>query len=160
MNVEFNENSWHSQLYERAYDSWRPDNLCPYFWKILWVLVTLPISCIGMAFGKNADYSEKIGMTFATYFVSVVATLMGCHVNRVFLQWWSDPYWIAYTVLGLAIITLGIALVFGVMFGVAYIVDVVQSKARKGYKPSSLVGAKIHSVWHGLCPKITWKKDK
>jgi hypothetical protein len=37
-------NSLHARLYDFTYDSTLPDNLCPYFWKLIWATVIFPFN--------------------------------------------------------------------------------------------------------------------
>ena len=163
--VEFNEKSWHSKLYKRAYyqkhfgGSPLPDNLCPYFWKVMFVLVTLPLSWMFVLGGLKESYFVKIGLGASTYFALGLATMLGCGFNMHFLHWWTDPYWIGYTLVGVV----GFVLIIGGLLVASLGIDWAYHKCKDAYRGTSdrepsLVGSKVSSWYNKVCPKINWKK--
>jgi len=45
MEVNFNEDSWHSRFYSATYGDSLPNNLCGHFWKVVAGLILLPLTC-------------------------------------------------------------------------------------------------------------------
>jgi len=111
--ITFNTTSWHYRLYKRAYDTTKlPDNLCPYFWKVAFVIVTLPISWICVLVNWSVPYTPKLAMGIVMHLVLAAATIIGCVINMDVLHWWTDPYWIGYTILGVVFLALVLLCMF------------------------------------------------
>ena len=45
--LNYSKKSWHAILYRSSYDSVLPDNICAYFWKVLFATIMFPIAYLG-----------------------------------------------------------------------------------------------------------------
>jgi len=64
--IKLNKNSWHNHLYSELYNTnILPDNFCPYFWKVMFALITLPLWCIIIKF--DSEFNDDTPCWFKIY---------------------------------------------------------------------------------------------
>lgn len=76
--------SWHAKFYKAIYvTDTLPTNLCPYFWKLVLAVITLPITSVSF-FGKCYRFADRFSWLAATIFIEVVVFAIGMLLSVIF----------------------------------------------------------------------------
>jgi len=156
--INFNKNSWHRQTYNALYTSEAPDNLCPYFWKVVWAIITMPAWCIMSKIHKRADATEKIWiggfLTFLAFVISIASSTVVCDLFGGLI---GDSSWVYYFSPIIIILLIALFIAFFIGFVVLSVTIEEKWKDRETKESTSLLGAKFKSWKDKNCPKINWK---
>jgi len=180
--VTFKKKSWHRRFYDATYKSasWDyyneeyislvPVNICPYFRRIMFGILMLPLSFIGYhslmqkAINSDADMKDKFsGKVLFTLLFWLIAGLFTVTGSACVLSW-GLPVWTAwFSVLigGFTCITMT-----GTAFGLGYLIyRIAEWKKRRDInkryepdKPQGLFASKLKSVHDKICPHINWEE--
>ena len=181
--MRLNKNSVSSRLYKWFYAvseyQGLPDNLCPFFWKLVLMYVTIiPYTLFSIPvvvydlFDKRYDNGdrktgERLGISFGVYFalwllVGVITTIVGLFVKIEPKSFWEFTQLLGYLVWFIAII-------IGVVEGFKYLRD--YSTQDEGYwdhtqdkwvvkkAKINLTTEFIKAKYNKYCPKIDWYKE-
>ena len=159
MEVKFNKKSWHSNVYAALYGNNLPDNLCAYFWKTLFAIVTLPAWCIASKSANCSPPAEKVLMGGALNTIMFVLVFSFASVSVEKLTT-TAPIWLYFLMPYLTII--GIILTVSLLFLLIYCCMIVYEKfeSRRNSKDTKTDGfftSKIRATKNKYCPKIIWK---
>jgi len=136
-----------------------PQNLCPYFWKLVLAIVTLPLTVFSFPFTNNGSFGDRFATLFAIAFCELCTASIGALVSMLFR--WIDPHTpITLNDLGIAN-AVGLS-VFAIVAVVAYIEHLISSKKEnsksiaKEKKPSIIIEY-IKAKKNKHCPMIEWE---
>jgi Na+/H+-translocating membrane pyrophosphatase len=166
--MHLKKNSWYYWLYTKTYDSFPPTNLCPFFWKLVFAIISFPllfsffliaeiIRSVGNLFIKDKEekiakiiyFSYHFAVAFVIYFFLFIICSM---VSVFFISGKSDIFlvgivgWIIFTTIILSLIGMKIK---------DYYFKRRWSKGKKE-KPS-LVKEYYKAFIGKYCPKIDWE---
>lgn len=162
--MTLNKSSWYYKLYTKTYSSRPPNNLCGFFWKLVWAILWFPINFIWNIIPETVDklidkdgvdnvmrepyFSVKPIVSAIIYF-GVFAIC--CIPVAFFYPWFSNelPF---MAVFGQSTCTFGaLAIIF---FGIRWIVLKVTNNKKHS---SNLLIEYIKAKKAKLCPRIEWK---
>lgn len=156
MRINLNQKSWHANLYSQLYNDTLPNNLCKYFWRVIFALITLPAWCIICKIDKNIDAFNKV---FIGGWLTTIFYFLGWSLSNAFcMSIQTDVLWIYYLTPLFAILTPIVA--FGLLFGMTGLFIMAQNHlGRKLFKneTKSLFAAKVYAAKNKICPKIDWE---
>lgn len=179
--MKLNANSIHAKLYcwfygkHKEYDL--PNNLCPYFWKVVlaWILLVpyavfcTPFILIHEAFSKsykNGDnkFGERIGISFIIYIFLFALFVLGVGVGALFTTYEKGSLF-ANMMPG-AILFWGVLIIVGIYQGIKALIGFIR-ESRKVYdehgyrvypeKKPNLVVEFVKAKYNSYCPKIDWE---
>lgn len=159
--MKIKRNSLHARFYKFMYcTNTLPLNLCPYFWKLVLAIVTLPITVFSFfPFVKNNYFEERFGPVWIFAICELLTASIGLLVSSFF--GWIDPHGPANLKdLGIAN-AVGLS-VFAIVAVVAYIRHLISSKKEnsnsiaKEKKPSIIIEY-IKAKKNKHCPMIEWE---
>jgi hypothetical protein len=76
--------AWHAKFYKAIYvTDTLPTNLCPYFWKIVLAVITLPITSVSFL-GKCYRFSDRFSWLFAVAFIEGIIFAVGLLLSMMF----------------------------------------------------------------------------
>lgn len=165
--VKFRESSWHAQFY-LWFNDYLPSNFCPYFWKILFYLLTFPICWAGAFVKKN--WQLGFFCTILIYVLLCAAEIFGLmilvgdpnNLNLNEVSWlhviFAIPALAILILVGLFIIFIGVAVLQLILYMFQLIYSKIKSEKSLAKKEPSLIRVKWDSFYHKYCPKITWKR--
>jgi len=158
-------NSWHAKLYLFSYDSKLPDNLCPYFWKvILGAILFVP----RLIFRLPYYGMEKIGVSSYEPVKRDQTSLgfMGWVIcDLLFLLMYITYHLIkamfgAYSYNSDAA-NLGILIYSGMVCVVLYIkINSYRKRYSETKSEPGLIKSFIKAKYNKLCPRIEWTDKK
>jgi hypothetical protein len=170
MEVNFNKNSWHARFYSYAYgERYLPQNLCPYFWKVVAAIVVLPFTWIGylpvLDMGR-----ESLAMKAApTLVIKLVWALLSIYsfaiLHKCFGVGANASSWLSWTI-GAPILG---AIVFGFFYVAGLAIKALAEKVTKNReakremefltpkpKEDNFVLAFVKAKKQEYCPSINW----
>jgi hypothetical protein len=184
--MELNKNSNSAKLYRWFYNldsefDEMPTNLCPYFWKLvlMWVtilpftLITLPVQII-TKFDKKT-FGESFGYTLAFYFASFALLVLSALPISFFTTFTKGGFWDSMRNGSILcwLIIIAVAIYYGLKHlfiwvkegGKLYDEDGSRyygydSEGNKIYyktKKPNIVAEFIKAKYNKYCPKIDWK---
>lgn len=69
--------SWHAKFYKAIYvANTLPTNLCPYFWKLVLAVITLPITSVSFL-GRCRSFGDRFAWLVAAFFIELVIFAVG-----------------------------------------------------------------------------------
>jgi len=154
--MELKLNSWHSRLYQHFYGVDPPENLCPYFWKIILALVLVvpvEIFCIPRTILKlvRKDASlitdfPKILTSFILYTLLAVVIILSFPILYYIFNvgGLADQAEAGIILWGLVIIVTGCLWLF--------------TRERNESSSPNIFTEYIKASYHKYCPKITWRR--
>ena len=162
---------------------WKTDvtkfkTLCPYFWKYVLTILFIPIIllCKGIYYilprsekvEKAFDYIEDskvadvtraivkpsrfwdvVGKIFKWLFFIIIGVVLIVALIGLIIAFWSNPKE-GFSIIGV------IVFLIGIVVGLVYVFDEYEL-GRRIASPFKLFGTMISSLYHNLCPLITWK---
>lgn len=138
--MQLNSNSLHAKLYKYVYDGALPDNLCAYFWSLmfspLWLVLTFPIHQIFRYFNQEAPILLKAILNAA-----VIAFLMFLTALLIILPIFHNDF-------------IGIYAFSLIIGAVAITIGGVYMKDKTNF--DSIITEKIKSTKENYCPVIDW----
>lgn len=159
--MKANKNSIHSKLYYFTYDSDLPDNLCPYFWKLLFaflvfipnLIIKFPYFILDKLFFKHeyntsTDQTAKGLMTWILLFIIYSISFVNWHLIKAIFNCYSYISECANLALGFDIICLIIISI--IIYNYHVKKDMISDTINI---PIEFIKAK----YNNYCPKIDWK---
>lgn len=170
-------NSFHARAYMWFYkpsnDS-LPTNLCPYFWKLLFmfiVIVPYTIFCLPSIIifendnedtGERITTGERIFRSFIIYLFLVCIFSIGAAIGALWITYKEDSFFYHASILGIILIFIIVGTSAVQLF--KYIEETVKEKRRnkknnvyRREKTSNLVVEFAKAKYNKLCPRIDWK---
>jgi hypothetical protein len=152
--MELKLNSWYVWLWNYTYDTRLPDNLCPFFWKLVLaiilfipnVILRLPVNILRI-FDKDVEVNSAIGAFVWLVFISV--TLITYTISH-WILWLVD----AYSYDSAAANVGGFVVIATILFSIYYYL--FESNKSINLDNNILI-TYIKSVYNKHCPKINWK---
>jgi hypothetical protein len=163
--MELKRKSWYAWLYKRTYGTELPDNLCPFFWKMILAIVMFPVTwpCIVIELlilddPSKTRWSGRLFYGFATNVLSIIvcASIMAHYTKHIF-YWWTS-------IVGFIITIIGVASILAVIGGLVWLGDTIRlgivsffRKKKKTVPKQSILSEYVKARFGKYCPKITWK---
>jgi len=159
--MKANKKSIHARLYKITYSSALPQNLCPYFWKLILAtvvfipnfIIQLPVLIYDLFTGGDNDSpKEKIENGFFTYFA----------LGLLFL-YLTSQYYLIKAAFGCYSYEKGFAngglIVDGFIVGLITfgVIGSIFEKRQNNDKEPSIISEFIKAKYNKYCPKIDWK---
>ena len=163
--MKANKKSIHTKLYKFTYKSNLPDNLCPYFWKLvagilmfipnlILQLPTLLFELVGLLFRYKSgnDCTDRRIYGFVTYMSIAVLSIYGsityhwfkAMFNTYSYDWgWANLGWFIN----------GVIIFFLLRY---FYLRLRPSKSYEEKQPSIIIEF-VKAKYHKYCPKIDWK---
>lgn len=161
--MKANRKSIHARLYKFTYSSDLPDNLCPYFWKlVLGVLMFIPnlllqlpmliYNSILSLFGKRPynDCNDRRVYGFIIYF-SVIVLFLYSYMNYNWFKAIFNYYSYDCVVANFGWIING-TIIFLILRYFYFKLKPIKHK-----KQDNIIKEFIKAKYHKYCPKIDWK---
>lgn len=178
--MKLNKNSVTSRLYKWFYGvseyQGLPNNLCPYFWKVVLMYITIiPYTLFSIPvvvydlFDKqyeNGDRSigQRLGVSFGVYFGLLLLTGVITSIAGLFVKIEPKSFWEFCQFLGCMI--WAIAIIVGIIEGVKYLrewstrddgyYDETQEKWVVKKTKVNMTSEFIKAKYNKYCPKIDW----
>jgi len=165
--MNLSKNSLTAKLYRWFYNkNTMPANLCPYFWQLvlMWVTIipfmifTLPFQLL-IRFRKE-DLKEKLEMSSLLYGVLLTLFCMVIGVVHLFAPFGGDKTIYVFALFGLLL--WGMGLIIGVAFLIMSIKDYLIIKKytdnlqSESPKQNSVVVEFVKATYNKYCPQIKW----
>lgn len=138
--------NYDKQVYETKPEL--PDNLCQFFWGLLWALMWLPFSWVGMLFTPQERLSTKVLIGFLAYLITAIAIAF---VSAIYQQ--PKMFGMAFGVLA-AFVIAGVS----AYYIICLIIRVLFSWDIKKTEPYQVTKESIKAFKGKYCPRITWRK--
>lgn len=145
-----------------------PTNLCPYFWKLVWMWVAI-IPHLVLAFpaivinfltkgwyfrGADAAWKRAILGVFS-YCMLFVAFILLAGLGVFFIKEINpNNFFYSISIFGACIWLC--AILMGVIIFVIYLISVISDNRKSKLKQSSIIKEFIKSSYKKYCPKIEW----
>ena len=177
--MQLSKESKTASLYRWYYATSRmPQSLCPYFWKVVLMYLTIiPYTILSLPYmifngkDKSGDYAEKPITGLFMYIALGLALSMLWSISILFVGFFpKDSFAIHIQILGILLWAVGIAL--GAWHGTKWLIERhKRSKIRydeNGYriwepvqpKEPNLVVEFVKATYNKYCPKIDWTTSK
>lgn len=162
--MKANTKSLHARLHNLVYTNKLPNNLCPYFWKlvlafILFIpafIIQLPILISDLFTKYKNDTEDRYNMGFVFWLITIILTSISIptiHLFKMMFNCYSYSWDIA--ILGIIVWS---------MIGLVTIVTLLALclknriiKNRYKEKQPSIIGEFIKAKKNKYCPKIDWE---
>jgi hypothetical protein len=152
--MELKLNSWYVWLWNYTYGTRLPDNLCPFFWKLVLaiilfipnVILRLPVNILRI-FDKDIEAESGMGAFVWLVFISItLITYMLLH----WILWLFD----AYSYNSGAASAGGFIIIVTILFSIYYYILESNSFIKSD---DNILITYTKSVYNKHCPKINWK---
>lgn len=164
--MKASKNSLHAKMYEFTYTSYLPQNLCPYFWKLVWAIIILipnfiirfPALIINVFTKVSDDCVERRKFGFAIYFILAILFLyLLPTINWIKAIFNFYSYNREYAIMGG-----GINSIIFIVCSFFLIKHFINKKPKRivEEKQPSIVIEFIKAKYNRYCPKIEWETDK
>lgn len=169
--MKLNKNSFSSKFYKWFYEtSILPNNLCPYFWKLLlaWVLVALfglpsmvlliPFLIVA-TFNKNALFfvkDNKYGAILVGFILYIALFVLMCIIIFFLTLFNVIPYVDGSNIAHLQIWG-GIFSFFGFVSGIVYLSKYLAERKKTKVKQPNIITEFVKAKYNKYCPKIDWE---
>lgn len=163
--MKLNLNSWYVWIYRSSYDLTvydLPNNLCPFFWKLVLAIIMLPLSWIGHLFNIGRVQTKALVVGSAISVLIMISGMVAAcqdNVKHITLKIALKYYAIGSFYLVLVAVALGIVIL--VLCGIGHICEYIKDKWQdRSYKESkpSIITTFIKAKYNKYCPKIEWTK--
>lgn len=162
--IKLNPESKLARLYLDTYRRPLPNNLCSYFWKVVFALLILPITCIPLKLWPRENNYDPLICYFCLGCLFYVIMGMAGLGGWAFVLKTGLPQPFLFFPWLVSLVLTGIA--FGIIFLVAIIAgllcqikDVLSNKEEPKEKELSLILLKIKAWKEKNCPIINWEKE-
>ena len=176
--MKLNTKSWHSRLYQFAYNEYQesclPNNLCEYFWKVVWAIFSLPLYWSGALFlnKNNPETGQRTYLTIMLYMLGMIGIIAGHFYISFFwgggmeaIKSYSFTHW--WWMLPICFLSglIGTSLIVSSCVGLCYCwVKIwrlmLYKKDQYDFKQPSLLAAWMYAKKKKYCPSIEWEDDK
>jgi len=159
--MNLNENAWHARLFKLIYSNHKlPDNLCNYFWNVVFLLITIPIYFPGLLLSLSAKLRLRYNfkgpaVTAGGFFINLFIAL---NVSAVIKM--TEQTGLSLTLSAIivpVIIVTSIATLFYLMY---LFTEALPHKARSNDNIVGITSEYFKAKKEAYCPKIEWKKDE
>ena len=166
--MKANKNSIHAKLYKFTYSrGYFPNNLCPYFWKLIWAtiifipnfILQIPALVIMIFSEKNktddcGKRRETGGMLYIVLILLLIVFLPQIELVKAMFDFYSYNYEIANAGLVIDILLLLCA----AFWGMARINKLIKEKRtpQEEKKPSIVIDV-VKAKYNKYCPQIDWE---
>lgn len=145
--MRLSKNGYLAQLYRWSYGTWRmPNNLCIYFWKLLFAIVVFPITWISYPFHFDHIVIRIIASLVCCFFLALFA--------RLILGVFENPYFALEVLFYVGRIIAGFIVLIALVVLYALLEENPPEIVSETLK---IIQAKKESVKDKFCPKIEWK---
>ncbi len=173
--MKLRKHSWHYLLYNATYQSYVPSNLCPYFWKLLFAIVSFPVNFIMtlpvFIVDKIIKIWDKDGFElndevyFSIKYLCAIILYLAGFIAFCMLSMWFFPFmakhgnkseisniWLA------GFIGWGVVIFF-LLRAFAFYVYGKLSSGKKVYKEKSpnILSEFVKAKYKKYCPRIDWQ---
>lgn len=158
--------SLHARLYQFTFTTSLPENLCPYFWKLVWAVIVfipnfiiqLPSLIVDKLYKDKwmdcADHRDNGLSIYRWMFFLFVYFGITWHWIKAMFHCYSYSYVAAN--LGLAVnAIIGIVLIFAI--SIEWQNRIEERKNKKREKKPSIIIEFIKAKYYKYCPKIDWE---
>ena len=155
--MKLSKKSWHYKL-NMWYTEGVPRSLCPYFWRTVWYIVTLPITIVlfipwGIVLlitGDRENIVEEYPRALA------MDILLGAAFCMIAIFWHLNPKegdpWVVVWVLGLT------SWLLLVIILIVYIGSLFEKRVQKKEKKPNILGEYLKARKNKYCPIIEWEE--
>jgi len=166
--MKLSKSSWHYLLFDKTFERNVPNNLCPYFWLLVWAIVCFPfnfiwnfpamtIHLVARIWNKEGwdDWADSKYMNDCFKISTEVNLILICLISMVGL--WINSGNGIFQVFGV----IGYLLLITALC--AIISDWYKERPRKKtYKPQkpNIFNEFIKAKYNRMCPKIEWTSTK
>lgn len=158
--MQLNENSWHARLYKVMHEYPKlPENLCNYFWKLVLIVLTLPLYFPGLLIRIRKDTRDTTrgsglivgGLIINAILFSLSACVYSIHTEKNLSL-----------LLSIIIVFIGIPAAIALLLAVVYLIDSgvkeIQNKKQDENSIVKITSEYIKAKKENYCPRIEWKK--
>jgi hypothetical protein len=175
--MKLSKNSISAKLYQWFYlTNNLPNNLCPYFWKLLlmyvliipYFIVSLP--CLISDYKEYFDskkyywqsFNERFFVGLAFYFILFIIFLMLTALSHIFINYTKDSLFFYFSMVGfcfwlLGIVFLIIHLITSISNKIKYRRNLINDDDDDNEKKPNIVIEFIKAKYNNYCPKIDWE---
>ncbi len=158
-----NMHSWYYKLYKKTYSSPPPNNLCGFFWKLVWAMLWWPINFTWSIIPETVDRLSggDSDSVFAEPYFSVKPIVIGicyfgvyviiCIGMGPFYPWFSTKIPMMAQFGQITLVTLAFCATF---LGIRWVVLKLRKKQK--HSPNILIEY-IKAKKAKMCPRIEWK---
>lgn len=162
-------NSWHYKLYKFYYQKLPPNNLCPYFWKLLFAIITvIPFSIIALpALIIYSKDKESIGIrmrdSIILYLILCVFITMCFTIAWLFIRWNTSENSLRNNLVVVGFVFWTVTIIFGMIYLIKEIIipyfeNIFYSSTKSRKKKSkNIVVEFIKAKYNNYCPMIVWE---
>jgi hypothetical protein len=148
--------AWHAKFYKAMYVTNKlPTNLCPYFWKLVLAVITLPITSVSFL-GRCTSFGDRFSWIFITAFIEGIIFSVGLLLSMMFglISSTSKINWHEFLIAnGMGIAGCAVFALIGYFFE---ILSRWEHKAAKEKQPNILVEF-VKAKKNKHCPMIEWE---
>lgn len=165
--MKLNPKSWYVWLYRSSYNLGTrelPNNLCPFFWKLVASIIMLPLSWIGHLFNIGDINCNAIDSgSGVSAFIVISGLVIAAQDNIKHFTFNLVFKYYALGILALVLIAIALGIVAGVMWVIGAIYEYIRDKwQNRPYtykeKQPSIITTFIKAKYNKYCPKIEWTK--
>ncbi len=143
LNSKSNIAKWYTYVYSTYF---LPDNFCEFFWKLV---LTIPIGILMFPSGYFIKREYQIPCIIKVIFnIALLSFTFGLVALPIY-----------FSIIDRTIEPLIPLFIFILLLSSIYILIKNKESLQKESELSKILKAKIHSIKHNYCPKITWKND-
>jgi hypothetical protein len=162
--MKLNQNSLSAKLYRWFYKTdTMPTNLCPYFWKLVTVVIlsplfaiyTLPYEIINYKRSRWDTYGDMLDISLG-YWYRIAAII--CMISSLgFFFYIPDTDSLLWVIMGVGSCFWGCLILVGIAWAIAKTVEYLESKNSNTEKTDNIIVEMVKAKYHKYCPKIDWK---
>lgn len=151
--MNFNQQSIHAKLYREFYSTEvLPDNLCPFFWGLLFAWICAPFYFIfGLPIKRDWIWGRIVKWIL---FISVAIIALGCAVIFVYANYHLVRYWLNCYSYNNDMAWLGGFL--DLYFSGVILINYIKRKLSKKKRHSILIEF-VKAKYGKYCPQINWE---
>lgn len=158
--MQLNENSWHARLYKVMHDYPKlPEDLCNYFWKLVLIIITLPLYSSALLVRIRKDTRRTIRgsgiIVFGLGVNAILLALIAC-VHAIHRE--QDLSLLLSTIIVFIGIPVGVVLLLFAVYLIDRGVKEIQNKKQDEDSIVSITSEYIKAKKENYCPRIEWRK--
>lgn len=172
--MELSKNLWHAKLYNITYNTTLPQNLCPYFWKvILGLIIFIPLAVIftplkilwlikSIATNQSPNKISNDGFLGETLLIAIVLDIaLFCGFNMVYM-WFGNIFDDKVSVFEIFGILGYMLIIFGAIIVIEEKIKKRRKKNRKlkyslpKKKYPNILKEFVKAKYNRYCPQIEW----
>lgn len=162
--MNLNLNSWYVWLWDYTYEEDVPNNLCPFFWKLIAamllfipnIILRIPVVIVNMfcnEYNKIERGDARTGIGALMYIIGI-ATILVCYTTYNWFLWSINSYSYDYAAANIG----GMFLLVGLFLLIRY----YWLENEVGYKVvktanTNMLTTYTKAWYNNHCPKINWK---